>query len=110
MSGALRQPACRFGRAPAGGHAQHATCADRRDDEHLGGWKCSKNRNCLVGVAGFEPAASSSRSKHRTSLTSPLCTSDLTRQCVGVPWSTPVFPAVVTHLVTQAGVSDLVIW
>jgi len=39
----------------------------------------------MVGVAGFEPAASSSRSKHLALLTSPLWASDLPRQSVGVP-------------------------
>ena len=63
-----------------------------------------------VGVAGFEPAASSSRSKQLALLTSPLWASDLPRQSVGISWHTPVFPAVVTHLVTRADVSDLAIW
>ncbi len=55
----------------------------------------------LVGVAGFEPAASSSRSKHRTPGTWPLRPCDQHRQCIRVPWRTPVILAVVTQLVTQ---------
>ncbi len=56
-----------------------------------------------VGVAGFEPAASSSRTKTLASVTCPFWASDLRRQCVCVPRGTRVSAAVVTHLVTQSG-------
>ncbi len=57
----------------------------------------------LVGVAGFEPAASSSRTKLLPRVTRPFWASDLHRRYICVPRRTPVFLAVVTHLVTQSG-------
>jgi hypothetical protein len=55
----------------------------------------------LVGVAGFEPAASSSRSKRRTLRTCPLPTTGLRGVCTGVRWCFPVILTVITQIVTR---------
>jgi len=55
----------------------------------------------LVGVAGFEPAASSSRSQVRIPTASTVACLTLERLSVSVRWCPPLPVAVVTHLVTR---------
>ena len=55
----------------------------------------------LVGVAGFEPAASSSRSQVQTGATCGLARVACARPSVGVRRRPPSAVAIVTHFVTQ---------
>jgi hypothetical protein len=54
----------------------------------------------LVGVAGFEPAASSSRTQVQTWTASAAASLAWHRSSVSVRWRSPLAVAVVTHLVT----------
>ena len=54
-----------------------------------------------VGVAGFEPAASSSRSQVQTRTASAAASLAWDRPSVGVRWRPPLSVAIVTHFVTQ---------
>src|SRR5690348_747408 len=56
----------------------------------------------LVGVAGFEPAASSSRSQVQACATSGLGRVACDRPSVGVRWRSPLAVAIVTHFVTRS--------
>ena len=55
----------------------------------------------LVGVAGFEPAASSSRSQVQTRSASAAARLAWDRSSVGVRWRPPLSVAIVTHFVTR---------
>jgi hypothetical protein len=55
-----------------------------------------------VGVAGFEPAASSSRSQVTESVGSASAFLTCNASSISVPWRPSLATAVVTHLVTQA--------
>ena len=56
----------------------------------------------VVGVAGFEPAASSSRSQVAARATSAATRVACGRLSVGVRWRPPLAVAIVTHFVTQS--------
>jgi hypothetical protein len=56
----------------------------------------------LVGVAGFEPAASSSRSQVLTGTASAAARLAWDRPSVDVRWRPPSAVAIVTHLVTRS--------
>jgi hypothetical protein len=57
----------------------------------------------LVGVAGFEPAASSSRSQVAAQTACARAYLAWERPCVSVRWRPLVEMAIVTHLVTRLG-------
>ena len=56
----------------------------------------------LVGVAGFEPAASSSRSQVQVPTPSAAACLAWDRSSMGVRWRPPLSVAIVTHFVTQS--------
>ena len=56
----------------------------------------------MVGVAGFEPAASSSRTQVTESVGSASALLTCNASSIGVPWRPSLATVVVTHLVTQA--------
>jgi hypothetical protein len=55
----------------------------------------------LVGVAGFEPAASSSRSQVVVWTTSTAACLSWDRSSVSIRWRPPMSVPIVTHLVTR---------
>ena len=56
----------------------------------------------LVGVAGFEPAASSSRSQVAVRAASAVARVACGRPSVGVRWRPPLSVAIVTQFVTRS--------
>jgi hypothetical protein len=61
----------------------------------------------LVGVAGFEPAASSSRSQVASRAASTAACLTWERPSIDVRWRSPLTMAIVTHLVTRLGQAGL---
>jgi len=59
----------------------------------------------LVGVVGFEPVASSSRSQVQTRTASAAARLTWDRPSVSAPWRPPLSVAIVTHLVTRSPAS-----